>query len=168
MARPKKLLTESDIATLNAITKGDSAAALGYRLAAVRAYVSHSANEVASFFLTQPETVIRWASRYHSFGTEGLANKGRGHRRMKLSQSAQDTIREWLENDVDSNGNHVHWTLKRMAIEITDVLNVEISVAALGATLKKMGMAIKRPRPMHYNSSPELREEFKKKSADNP
>ncbi len=167
MARPKKLLTEFDIATLNTITKGDSTAAIGYRLAAVRAYVSHSANEVASFFQTEPETVIRWASKYHSFGLEGLTNKKRGHRRKKLSPSAQDTIRAWLEKDVDSKGNHVHWTLKRMTIEIADTMGIEISVAALGATLQKMGMAITRPRPMHYNSSPELREEVKKKSTDN-
>ena len=66
MARPKKLLTEVDIANLNSITRGDSTAAVGYRLAAVRAYVSHSAEEVASFFDTEPETVIRWASKFHS------------------------------------------------------------------------------------------------------
>ncbi len=35
MARPKKLLTESDIQQLQSITRGDNSAAVGYRLAAV-------------------------------------------------------------------------------------------------------------------------------------
>lgn len=40
MARPKTLLTESDIQQLKSIAKGDNTAATGYRLAAVRAYIN--------------------------------------------------------------------------------------------------------------------------------
>ena len=165
MARPKKLLTAEDIANLNSITRGDSTAAVGYRLAAVRAYAERPAEEVAAFFKTAPETVIRWAAKYHSFGLKGLENKVRGHRRMKLPEDAQASIREWLEDDVDHSGREVHWTLRRLCLEVKLVFSIDISVAAMGSTLGKMGMALKRPRPMHYNSSPEKREEFKKKSA---
>ena len=165
MARPKKLLTEVDIANLNSITRGDSTAAVGYRLAAVRAYVSHSAEEVASFFDTEPETVIRWASKFHSSGLQGLENRSRGHRAMKLSPEMQAHVREWLDRDQDASGDRVHWTLRRLCLEVEKVFRVSVSVAAMGSTLKKMGMALKRPRPMHYNSSQEAREEFKKKSA---
>ena len=63
MARPKKLLTESDIQRLQTITRGDNTAAVGYRLAAVRTYVNHSAAEGASFFGVTTETVIRWVSK---------------------------------------------------------------------------------------------------------
>ena len=165
MARPKKLLTEVDIANLNSITRGDSTAAVGYRLAAVRAYVSHSAEEVASFFDTEPETVIRWASKFHSSGLQGLENRSRGHRAMKLSPEMQAHVREWLDRDQDASGERTHWTLRRLCLEVEKVFRVSVSVAAMGSTLEKMGMALKRPRPMHYNSSQESREEFKKKSA---
>lgn len=165
MARPKKLLTAEDIANLNSITRGDSTAAVGYRLAAVRAYAEHSAEEVAAFFKTVPETVIRWASKYHSHGLRGLENKPRGHRRRKLPAEALAAIREWLEGDVDHSGREVHWTLKRLCLEVKQVFSIDVSVAAMGSALGEMGMAPKRPRPMHYNSSAEAREEFKKKSA---
>lgn len=164
MARPKKLLTASDIENLNLIARGDSTAAVGYRLAAVRAYVRHSAEEVASFFDTEPETVIRWASKFHSHGVQGLENRPRGHRAMKLVPEMQVRVREWLDSDRDASGNLVHWTLRRLCLEVQAVFHVSLSVAAMGATLKKMGMALKRPRPMHYSSSPEAREELKKNS----
>ncbi len=165
MARPKKLLTAEDIEKLKTITKGDSTAAVGYRLAAVRAYVRHSAEEVAAFFDTEPETIIRWASKFHSNGLEGLEAKRRGHRRMRLGTDVQNAVRNWLEADADHAGHPVHWTLRRLCLEVRAVFSIGISVAAMGSTLKKMGMALKRPRPMHYNSSAEAREEFKKKSA---
>ena len=165
MARPKKLLTESDIQCLRSITRGDTTAAVGYRLAAVCTYVNHSAAEVASFFGITAETVIRWASKYHAHGIAGLGNRNRGHRPMKLNGENADTVRYWLNNDCNSKGEYVHWTLRRLSLEINQVFGLDISVAALGATLKKMGIVLKRPRPMHYNSSPEKRKEFKKKSS---
>ena len=164
MARPKRLLTVEDIEKLQSLTRGDNMAAVGYRLAAVRAYIKRSANEVASFFGTKPETVIRWASNFHRYGIQGLENKNRGHRRMKLTAEIQDEVRKWLEDDTDRAGHPVHWTLRRLCLEIKSVFSVEISIAAMGSTLKKIGMAQKRPRPIHYNSSKEVREEFKKKS----
>lgn len=163
MARPKKLLTESDIQRLRSITRGETTTVVGYRLAAVRAYVNHSAAEVASFFGIRAETVIRWASKYHAHGIAGLENRNRGHRRMKLNEKNADSVRRWLDNDCNSKGEYVHWTLRRLSLEIKQVFGQEISVSALDSTLKKMGIVLKRPRPMHYNSSPEKREEFKKK-----
>jgi len=165
MARPKRLLTAEDIEKLQSITRGDSTAAVGYRLAAVRAYTMRSAEEVASFFDTEPETVIRWASKFHRYGLQGLENKMRGHRKMKLTAEIQDAVRKWLEDDMDHARCPVHWTLRRLCMEVKSVFSVDISVAAMGSSLKKMGMVLKRPRPMHYNSSAEAREAFKKKSA---
>jgi transposase len=165
MARPKTLLTESDIQQLKSITRGDNTAATGHRLAAVRAYINHSATDVASFFGITAETVLRWVSKYHAEGIDGLSNHLRGHRKMKLNEEKAAAVRYWLNNDCNSNGEYVHWTLQRLSLEIKQVYDLDISVAALGSTLKKMGIALKRPRPMHYNSSPEKREEFKKKSA---
>ena len=146
MSRPKRLLTEVDIANLNSIARGDSTAAVGYRLAAVRAYVSHSAEEVAAFFDTEPETIIRWASRFHASGMQGLENKSRGHRAMKLTPEIQACVREWLDSDRDMSGAPVHWTLQRLCLEVGKAFGLSISVAAMGTTLKKMGITLKRPR----------------------
>ncbi len=146
MARPKRLLTAEDIEKLQSLTRGDNMAAVGYRLAAVRAYIKRSANEVASFFGTKPETVIRWASNFHRYGIQGLENKNRGHRRMKLTAEIQDEVRKWLEDDTDHAGHPVHWTLRRLCLEIKSVFSVEISIAAMGSTLKKIGMAQKKDR----------------------
>ncbi len=81
---------------------------------------------------------------------------------MKLTGEKADAVRYWLNNDCNSKGEYVHWTLKRLSLELKLVYDLDISVAALGATLKKMKIALKRPRPMHYNSSPVKQEEFKK------
>lgn len=109
MARPKKLLTESDIQRLQTITMGDNTAAVGYRLAAVRTYVNHSAAEVASFFGITTETVIRWVSKYHEHGVAGLCNQSRGHRIMKLTGENADAVRHWLNNECNSKGEYVHF-----------------------------------------------------------
>ncbi|MBQ7177751.1 MAG: hypothetical protein IJS08_10085 [Victivallales bacterium] len=97
MAWPKKLLTSEDIEKLKTITKGDSTTAIGYRLAAVRAYVRHSAEEVAAYFDTESETIIRWASKFHSNGPKVLETKRRGHRQMKLGTDVQNAVRDWLD-----------------------------------------------------------------------
>ena len=46
-------------------------------------------------------------------------------------------------------------------LEVKSAFAAESSVAAMGNMLKKMGMARKRPRPMHYNSSSEVMEDSK-------
>lgn len=133
------------------------------RLSAVIAYASHKAEDVGHVFGVTSETVIRWASRFHEFGVDGLRDKAKGHRGKKLSGVNAETVRSWIQTGKNAEGKRVHWTLKRLCLEIKERLNIEIGHSALAETLAEMRLVIKRPRPMHYNHDPEKAEEFKKK-----
>lgn len=50
------------------------------RPSAIIAYASNKAEDVAHVFGVTAETVIRWASRFHESGLDGLRDKTKGHR----------------------------------------------------------------------------------------
>ena len=133
------------------------------RLSAVIAYASNKAEDVAHVFGVTAETVIRWASRFHESGVDGLRDKTKGHRGKKLSSSNREIIRTWIQSGKNAKGKRVHWTLKRLCLDIKEHFNVEIGHSALAETLAEMKLVMKRPRPMHYSHDPQKAEEFKKK-----
>jgi len=129
----------------------------------VIAYASHSAKEVGEIFGVTPVSVINWAHAFHESGVDGLRDGSKGHRRKKLSGSNAETVKTWVLSSKDSSGKRVHWTLKRLCIEIREQLGIEVAYSTLSESLAGMGIVIKRPRPMHYHYDPEKAENFKKK-----
>jgi len=133
------------------------------RLSAVIAYAAHPAKEVAKIFNVTTVTVINWAHAFHTKGVNGLRDAGKGHRARKLSGKNAETVRDWIVTSKNAKGKRVHWTLKRLCIEIKSELGIDIACSSLSETLAEMKLVIKRPRPMNYKYDPQKADDFKKK-----
>ena len=150
-------LVESDLSDIK-----DSESIM--KLTAIKAAYYHKESEVASIFNIARSTLARWISNYKKFGFEGLKNKSRGHNPSKLSIDEKNKIKEWILNSIDSKGNQIHWTLKKLIKEIMIVFNKEITKTPLWLTLKSLNLSVKSPRPKHYKSDKEKQLDFKKNS----
>ena len=155
MARPKISITTKEAAQAVAERETLKDWALVNRLSAVIAYASNSAKDVALIFGVTTVSVIQWARKFHEYGVDGLREGGKGHRKRKLSGENAEVVRKWILSRKDLTGKRVHWTLKRLCIEIKEHLGVEIACSTLSDTLAEMKLVIKRPRPMHYLHDPQ-------------
>jgi transposase len=91
---------------------------LVHKLTAIIAYTGHTAHEVGEMMGTTTETVIRWASAFKRHGVDGLRDRMKGHRPRRLDEAAELVIREWVASGRDADGRRVHWTLKRLCLEV--------------------------------------------------
>ena len=69
------------------------AAMVVYPNRAVIAYAFNKAEDIAHMLGVTAETAIRWASRFHESGVDGLRDKLKGHREQKLPNSNREIIR---------------------------------------------------------------------------
>jgi transposase len=163
MSRPKFLITEKEASQAIVEREAIKDWALVERLSAVIAYASHSAREVAQIFGVTAVSVIYWAHAFRKHGVDGLRDGAKGHRKRKLTGANAETVRQWILSSKDIKGKRVHWTLKRLCLEIKEHLGLELACSTLSDTLGEMNLVIKRPRPMHYHYDQKKAEEFKKK-----
>jgi len=105
--------------------------------------------EVASFFNVHYTTVSKWIKRFEAEGVEGLKDKYKGNNPRKLSDEPLETIRHWLEGEVDPEGNPIHWTLEKLKATIKRVFDISIGIGPLWGYLQRMGYRHKTVRPVH-------------------
>lgn len=145
-----------------ALTEIDDAR-LVIKLLAIKAYGTHQAKEIALLFNTQTRTVYKWVELFRQDGVKGLMDKKKGHRAALLNQEQCEVIGNWIDNGRTPQGDQIHWTLSTLSQYIDQEFGVAIKKSAISIVLKKMRYAIRKPRPTHAQSSPEQREDFKKK-----
>ena len=163
MGRNKTMIGEAELALAIAERESLSDWKLVHKLTAVIAYAGHTADEVGKMMGATTETVIRWASAFKRHGVEGLRDRMKGHRPRCLDEAAERTVRDWVVSGHDADGRRVHWTLKRLCLEVDQRLALAIGHSAMAESLHRMGLALKRPRPSHYQADAAQAEVFKKK-----
>jgi transposase len=168
MGRTKALIGEPELALAISERESLSDWKLVHKLTAIIAYANHSARQVGEMLGTTTETVIRWASAFRRSGLDGLRDRVKGHRPRRLDAAAEQLVREWVTTARDADGKRVHWTLKRLCLEAHRRLGVTIGHTAMGESLHRLGLAVKRPRPSHYQADPARAAEFKKKPQSRP
>lgn len=167
MGRPKLLLTNDLIESVNADLKKFKDSDVIIRLLAIKTAFNYPESEAAKIFNVSRSTLIRWISNYKEYGIEGCRNKSRGHNPSKLSNEEKFKIKQWILTSKDRHGKQVHWTLHRLIKEISIVFKKEITKTPLWLTLLSMDLRLKKTRPQHRNSNIQEREEFKKNSRIN-
>jgi len=80
----------------------------------------------------------------------------------KLNEDKWQQIKIWIVSGKSANNETVHWTLEKLKAEIANVYNIEITTTALWKNLKKLGLTLKKPRPIHNKADKEAQEAFKK------
>lgn len=133
------------------------------KLMIISAFSWMKAEDIARAYRINERTLFRWIEKFKKNGVEGLMNNPKGHRMAILTQPAKKAIVRWITTQSDEDGNEVYWTLEKLQQELERVFEIKISKPALSVNLKKMRIALRRPRPLHASADPEKQEEFKKK-----
>ena len=71
-------------------------------------------------------------------------------------------IEEWLTSGRTVSGERIHWTLNKLKREIEKEFDVTIGTTPLWNHVRKMGLVLKKPRPLHDKANTEEQEAFKK------
>ena len=140
---------------------------LATKLRAIMAFEDNSAEHIAQIFKVSIRTVFRWINKFIEHGVEGLKDQPKGHYRPKLTEYQRKQIKSWIVEGVNSEGTKINWTLNKLRLEIDKVFLVQMTTTALWKNLRKAGMTLKRPRPVHYKANKEEQALFKKNSKRN-
>ena len=135
---------------------------LAIQLRGIIAFGDNSAEEVAEILMVTPRSIFRWVKKFKENDIDGLKEKPKGHYKSKLTEQQRVQIKGWLIKGRNSKGKAIHWTLQRLKSEVYAEFGVVISTQALWKILKKLGLAIKSPRPIHHKADKRQQEEFKK------
>ena len=164
MGRNKTLVDNTYSEILAKEIKSISDSDIVIKLKAILASITHKESDVAEMYGIALSTLTRWISVYKKEGAGGLKNKSRGHNPSKLTEEEKSIIKKWIFSCKDNLGQPVHWTLKRLIHEISEVFGKEVKKSPLWVTLRNMKLTLKKPRPKHHLSNPEAQVAFKKNS----
>jgi transposase len=133
------------------------------RLLSIIAYKDKKIKEITEIFHISARMFFIFLNRYKQIGIDGLSDRAKGHRKQRLNKEETEKIYKWIKESKDSKGKHIHWTLERFVNEIEIVFNKKIGQSTMWYQLKRLNIALKVPRPVHYQADKEQQEKFKKK-----
>jgi transposase len=162
MARLKKSVDEEIILKAKEEFEKLSEGKLAMRLRVIIAFGDFSSEEVAKVLKVSRRSIFRWVNEFREEGINGLMEKSKGHYKSKLTGEQKKQIKKWINNGSDYKGEKVHWTLEKLKIAVHREFGVVISATSLWRNLRKMGLVIKSPRPIHYKADKQEQEDFKK------
>ncbi len=132
------------------------------RLQAIASCERYPVNVVAVVLGVSRRSVWQWARRFKEQGLDGLQDRARGHRPLKLSGQQLAAVERWLAEGRDDHGEPVHWTLARLQAEIFEQFGVRMGITALWNRVRALGFRQKVPRPHHRKADAEQQEAYKK------
>lgn len=162
MARPKKKVDTETMVNAEQELKELRDGKLSLQLKSIIASGEHPVEKVAEIMKFSKRSIFRWVDKFKKDGIEGLKDKPKGHMRSKLNEEHKKQLECWLTSSKNAQGEIVHWTLKKLQHELNQQYDVQIGTTPLWKHLKKMGFVLRKPRPVHVKSDPEIQEASKK------
>ncbi len=162
MARPKRSVDALLIERAQVELKSIKDSRVSIRLKAIIASGTHTVKDVAEIFQVSSVSIFQWIKLFKKYGGEGLRDRPKGHMKSKLTDEHKERILNWIERSENSRGEKIIWTLDKLRREIKKVFNIKIGRTPLWIHLKKMGLVLRRPRPVHNKADKALQEAFKK------
>ena len=135
---------------------------LAIQLQGIIAAARHPVHQVADILHVSPRSIFRWITKFKEQGIAGLRDQPKGHMKSKLNDAQKMVIEEWLIAGKDASGDRIHWTLNTLKREIEKEFTVTIGTTPLWNHIRRMGLVLKKPRPLHDKANPEEQEAFKK------
>jgi len=117
---------------------------LSIQLKAIIAAAEHPVEHVADILKVSARSIFRWITKFK----EGSVHK--------------KEIEQWIVSGKNGRGETVHWTLQKLKRELEKKFGVDIGKTPLWKHLKKMGLVLKTPRPVHAKADINAQEDFKK------
>jgi transposase len=135
---------------------------LAIQLQGIIASARHPVHQIADIFHVSPRSIFRWITKFKEQGITGLRDQPKGHMKAKLNDEQKLIIEEWLVNGKNASGERTHWTLNKLKREIEKEFAVTIGTTPLRNHVRRMGLVLKKPRPLHDKADTEEQEAFKK------
>jgi transposase len=135
---------------------------LAIQLQGIIAAARHPIHQIADILHVSPRSIFRWITKFKEQGIVGLRDQPKGHMKSKLNDAQKMVIEEWLTTGRNASGERIHWTLNKLKQEIEKEFDVTIGTTPLWNHVRKMGLVLKKPRPLHDKANTEEQEAFKK------
>jgi transposase len=109
------------------------------------------------------QTLRDWVHRYNDEGIEGLANRGGGGMKPRLTPDQMARLSAWVEAGPDPERDGVvRWRRADLARRIATEFGIELHERTVGTYLAKLGFRRLSVRPEHPNADPAAQVAFKK------
>jgi putative transposase len=162
MGRPKEVIGhELEREALIAL-EGIKESNVVIKLQAIVSCARHPVSMVADILGKDRITLLRWITSFRKDGVDGLRDKKRGHNPSKLNDEQKSIVYFWVDKGLDTQGETVHWTLKKLLLEIEKEFGIKLTKTPLWIMLRSMGFRMKVPRRTHIGADKARQEEFKK------
>ena len=162
MARPKVNVDPETVAKAKEALEKIKDSKLSLQLKAIIAAAEHPVEHVADILKVSARSIFRWITKFKAGSIEGLRDRPKGHMRSKLAEDHKNEIEQWIVSSKNVRGEVVHWTLQKLKKELEKEFGVDIGTTPLWKHLKKMGLVLKKPRPVHAKADINAQEAFKK------
>jgi len=162
MARPKINIDSETVLKAERELARIKGGKLSIQLKAIIASTEHPVESVADVIKVSARSIFRWITKFKEGGVEGLRDRPKGHMRSKLTEDHKKQIEPWVVSGKNAQEEIVHWTLKRLKKELKKELGIQIATTPLWKHLKKIGLVLKKPRPVPAKADRIAPEAFKK------
>ena len=132
------------------------------KLMAIIAYGENTGEEIGKIFMISPRTLLRWLRSFIEEGVKGLEDNRGGNYPPRLTEFQWKEVKEWILSRKAAEGQEISWTLNKLQIKIEERFGVRCGIATIKRNLNKLGIVLRRPRPVHYKSDQKEQESFKK------
>jgi transposase len=111
------------------------------------------------------QTLRDWVHRYNDEGVKGLANRGGGGTKPRLTADQMKQLAVWVEAGPDPvRDGVVRWRRVDLAHRIEAEFGIMLHERTVGTYLAKLGFRRLSVRPEHPNADPAAQAAFKKTS----
>ena len=162
MARPKVNVDPKTVAKAKEELEKIKDSKLSIQLKAIIAAAEHPVEHVADILKVSARSIYRWIMKFKEGSVEGLRDRPKGHMRSKLAEDHKKDIEQWIVSSKNVQGETVHWTLQKLKKELEKEFGVDIGTTPLWKYLKKIGLVLKKPRPVHAKADINAQEAFRK------
>ena len=162
MSRPKVNVDPKTVAKAKEELEKIKDNKLSIQLKAIIAAAEHPVEHVADILKVSARSIFRWITKFKEGSVEELRDRPKGHMKSKLTEGHKKEIEQWIVSSKNNRGDTIHWTLQKLQRELAHEFGIDIGTTPLWKHLKKMGLVLKKPRPVHAKADINAQEDFKK------
>jgi transposase len=149
----KALLQQAQDALRNRHISGD----VSHKIQAIISAEKHGVKAVSEIMGVSRESIMQWIKKFAENGVDGLKQRAGKGRKPLITNDMLASIKEFMQKNPNSTCNAVKDFVQNNH-------GITVCWSTANRALHKIGLSYITPRPVHYKSSSEAQEDFKKNS----